>query len=73
MMSKEEIYWEQQGYDDKCWGYPKLDHVWDDNERHPNYPKKYQKAYRLGQWRSYEEGKSFKGEKPYFDKPKEDE
>ena len=66
-MSKEEEYWEQKGYDDKCWGYPILDHAWDEDKK---YPKKYQKVYRLGQWRAYEEGKSFKNEKPYFDKPK---
>ena len=67
-MSKEEEYWEQRGYDDKCWGYPVLDHVWDEDKK---YPKKYQQSYRLGQWRAYEEGKSFKNEKPYFDKPKQ--
>lgn len=69
--TNKEEYWEQQGYDAACWGYPILDHVWDDDERYPGHPKKYQKVYRLGQWRAYEEGKSFKGEKPWFDKPKQ--
>jgi hypothetical protein len=67
-MTKEEEYWEQKGYNDACWGYPILDHAWDRDEE---YPKRYQKSYRLGQWRAYEEGESFKGEKPYFDKPKQ--
>jgi len=58
-MTKEEEYWEQKGYDAMEEGY------------YEEYPKKYQKVYRLGQWRAYEEGKSFKNEKPYFDKPKQ--
>ena len=68
-MIEKEKYWEQKGYDDRCWGYPILDHAWDENKK---YPKKYQKFYRLGQWRAYEEGKSCRNEKPYFDKPNTD-
>ena len=67
-MSEEEENWEQKGYEAKCWGYPVLDHAWDEDKK---YPKKHQKSYRLGQWRAYEEGKSFRNEKPYFDKPKQ--
>ena len=68
-INKEEQYWEQKGYDDKCWGYVTLDFVWDKDKK--EHPKKYQNAYRLGQWRAYEEGKSPRGEKPYFNKPKQ--
>ena len=68
-MKEEEQYWEQKGYDDKCWGYVTLDFVWDKDKK--EHPKKHQNSYRLGQWRAYEEGKSFKNEKPYFDKPKQ--
>ena len=59
-MNKEEQYWEQKGYDDKI-----------DNISECYTSIKYQNSYRLGQWRAYEEGKSFKNEKPYFDKPKQ--
>ena len=50
-------------------GYVTLDFVWDKDKK--EHPKKHQNSYRLGQWRAYEEGKSFKNEKPYFDKPKQ--
>ena len=59
-MKEEEQYWEQKGYDDV---------VDDISECYTSI--KYQNSYRLGQWRAYEEGKSFKNEKPYFDKPKQ--
>lgn len=59
-MNKEEQYWEQKGYDDV---------VDDISECYTSI--KYQNSYRLGQWRAYEEGKSFRNEKPYFDKPKQ--
>ncbi len=59
-MNKEEQYWEQKGYDDV---------VDDISECYTSI--KYQNSYRLGQWRAYEEGKSFKNEKPYFNKPKQ--
>ena len=66
--------WYQLGFDEQEWGYPLLDHVWKKRtifNWYPKYPKKYQNAYRLGQWRAYEEGKSSRGEKPYFEKPKQ--
>ena len=59
-MNKEEQYWEQKGYDDV---------VDDISECYTSI--KYQNSYRLGQWRAYEEGKSFRNEIPYFDKPKQ--
>ena len=59
-MKEEEQYWEQKGYHDV---------VDDISECYTSI--KYQNSYRLGQWRAYEEGKSFKNEKPYFDKPKQ--
>ena len=59
-MNKEEQYWEQKGHDDV------VDDISECYE-----PLKYQNSYRLGQWRAYEEGKSPRGEKPYFNKPKQ--
>ena len=65
-MSKKE-YWKETGYNDQCWGYPIAEFAWKDDERYPHYPSKYQQIYNAGRRKAYDEGKSFKGEKPYIE------
>lgn len=59
-MSKEEQYWFEKGYDEQCWGYPLLDHVW---SRFGEYPKKFKQFYQNGQTKAYEDTKA---ECPWF-------
>lgn len=58
-MTEEEQKWYQMGYDDQCWGYPLLDHVWKKKSLFnwkPKYPIEYQSIYRKGQIDAYEAG-----------------
>ena len=58
-MTQEEQEYFDKGYNDQCWRYPLLDHVWGSKK----YPKKYQEFYRAGQVKAYEDSKA---EKPWF-------
>jgi hypothetical protein len=65
-MTTKQLEWHNKGYNDQCWGYPKLDHVWEGWTlfwKPSEYPKKYQNDYRGGQVQAFLDGK---GEKPWF-------
>lgn len=53
MTRREQEYFDK-GYADSEWGYPLLDHVWEEDIE----PKRYQESYRAGQVKAYEDGKS---------------
>ena len=61
-MSEEQKKWYTKGYNDQCWGYPLLDHAWEWG-LDKKHPKIYQKYYRMGQSKAYEDGKA---ECPWF-------
>ena len=61
-----EKYYFSLGYNDQCYGYPLLDHVWGYKKyfwQKTKYPKKYQQIYRNGQIQAYIDKKT---EKPWF-------
>jgi hypothetical protein len=65
-MTPEQKEWYDLGYEEQCWRYPLLDHVWGDKKyfwQKAKYPKKFQKYYRQGQIQAYLDGKA---EKPWF-------
>jgi hypothetical protein len=51
--------WFDIGYNDQCWGYPALDHVWGTK----NFPLDKKDSYRKGQEQAYRDGKAAK---PWF-------
>ena len=65
-MTPEQKEWYYLGYEEQCWRYPLLDHVWGNKKyfwQKAKYPKKFQKYYREGQIQAYLDGKA---EKPWF-------
>mgnify|MGYP003675703204 CR=1 FL=1 len=67
----EEKKWRDLGYEDMCWGYPLLDHVWKKKtifRWNPKYPMEYKEAYRKGNVDAYTRGHT--KEKPWhYDGP----